>query len=282
MKFFTAILKLLGGALIYVLARTLAGIIWPFSPGFAAVPENETWLILPAFLLVGLAFSAIMRFYASHSLEKTWLLVLKTCVVFFLINTLQVQVETLYFLEAFPIITASDMLGVFVMGIISTILFVPACICMYRAGSAVKGADHVLRDYSLTKVWWRYALVVLAYVVLYFSFGLLAQLFPALKAEYAEWIINDTLLALLPLWQVARGILFCAIAVLLFIIFPVRSKALLGAVLSFTLFISLELLFPNNLMSPTLRVIHFFEINGSMALYALVAGSLVLKKRPAR
>ncbi len=281
MKWFSAAVKVLGGAMIYAIARAASGMLWPLSAGFSAIPENEAWFTLPALALVGLGYSMILRFYSQHSSEKTWVLALKTFAVFVLVNTVQSQVETLYFREAFPMITDADLAGVFVMGFITSILFVPACIFLHRAGFKTKAADPNPRDFYFGKAWWRYALSALAYLPLYLGFGMLAQLSPDLKAEYAEWVVNDRLLAFLPLWQVARGMLFAAATVLLFSIFSARSKAILGTALSLTFFISLELLFPNIIMSPTLRLVHFFELNGSMALYSLAAGFLLLKKKRA-
>lgn len=279
MKLMNATLKVLGGTMIYAVARAVSSVAWPLSPGFSAVPENEAWLTLPALLLVGLVFSLILRFYAVYSSDTTGKLILKASGAFFLINTIQTQVETFYFWEAFPIITKSDMAGLFIIGAIFSILFAPACILLQRAGQKTGASVPAERDYSFSRTWWRYALAVIAYVPLYLGFGMLAQLSPVLRQEYAAWIVNDSLVTLLPLWQVGRGILFAGIAVLIFSIFHSRKKAILGALLSFTLFISLELLFPNILMSPRLRLIHFIEINASMVAYALVSGSLMLIKK---
>lgn len=278
MKLMNATLKVLGGAMIYAVARALSGIVWPLSPGFSAVPENEAWFTIPALLLVGLVYSLILRFYAKNSSAPTGRLILKASGSFFLINTIQTQVETFYFRKAFPLITDSDMAGLFVIGILFSILFAPACILLHRAGEKAGDRVPAERDYSFSRSWWRYALAALAYVPLYLGFGMLAKLSPVLREEYASWIINDRLVSLLPLWQVARGTLFAAIAVLIFSIFPSRNKAILGASLSFALFTSLELLFPNILMPPTLRLIHFFEITASMVAYAFVSGYLLLIK----
>lgn len=281
MSTFKTIFKVVLGALVYFVVQAALGLALPMSPGVSAVPASEQWMTLPGLILVGLVYSAILLYYCRHSSRDTKELAALSAIALFAIGTFQSQIETWYFRKAFAVITDRDLVLLFVQGFVAAAVFAPAAVLLFRgrSGRAVDRSGEE-RDYSFDRRWWRYLLAALLYLPFYFGFGMLAQLAPVLGTTYAGWTADASLVALLPLWQVLRGGLFAGLAVLVISLFPRRGQAAFALSASFSLFLAIPLVLPSIIMSPSLRLVHFFEIFGSMALYSLTTVALVTKKGP--
>jgi hypothetical protein len=267
-------------ALVYFVVQALLGVALPLSPEFAAVPEGEKWMLMPAMILVALVLSAIVFYYCRRSSKGTLELAALSALLFFAIGSFQSQIETWYFRKAFAAITDRDLVLLFVHGLITSLVFAPLAVLVCRRGTAPgAGFPEGERDYDFDRRWWRYLLAALLYIPFYFGFGMLAQLAPVLGSTYAGWIADESLLALLPLWQLFRGGLFMGLAVLLISLFQKRAHAAFALSVSFSLFISISLAFPSSIMPPALRLVHFCEITSSMVLYSLCAIALLTRRK---
>jgi hypothetical protein len=292
MEKLTTALRVALCALAYSAIQAALGLALPMSPEFSAVPENERWMALPALFLVGLVYSAILLYYCRRSPMGSPALAALAGLVLFAVGTFQSQIETWYFRKAFPIITDRDLALLFVHGFLTAGLFAPAAVLILRGrafhargrvpragGRGAEAAAAVDRDFAFERRWWRYLLAALAYLPFYFGFGMLAQLAPVLGATYAPWIADESLLALLPFWQLLRGALFMGLGVLLTSLFSKRSHAAFALSVSFSLFISASLAFPSIIMPAALRAVHFCEITSSMILYALAVVALLTRRK---
>lgn len=270
------LLKIAAGALAFITARIISALVFPFSEGLSALPEADQAWIFPAMTLTALGFSTLLFYVRRGSALGQGRLIILSGLVFLTVNTLQTQIETLYFRSAFPMITDRDMVYLFLSGILTTLVWIPAALTLFGRKAGLEPGTE--RDWTWEKRPLRYALAALAYLPFYLGFGYLAQMSPALRAEYAEWIAVPELTAWLPLWQVFRGAGFLTISLVALSLFPRRRQGAWGLALMLSLFISLELLTPSVLMSTPLRLVHFCEITLSMVLYGLTLSRLVIRK----
>ena len=264
--------------LVFSVVKIVLGILITFSPGFSAIPEQEAWFLFPSMLIHGICYGILILYVCRKSYLPSLKLAAVLTPVFITLNVLLVNVETLYFHEAFPSITDADILKLFVLGVLFGVAYVPSAVFIFR-GKAVPEKDDTA-DFSLERTWWKYPIAALLYVALYLGFGFIAQLSPSLQQEYAEWIGGATdKVRMLPLFQIPRGVGFAASAVAIFLLFKKRRYAVTAAALLLSLLISIQLIGPNPLMSRSLRTVHFFEITLSMGIYGILSGVLLLRKK---
>jgi len=267
------LLKLFAGAVIYTAANIISNLILPMSQQMAALPPEEAWFALPSMVIAGFIYSAVILFVCSNSRKSGLRRTIQLTAFIIAVNVIMMQIETLYFQAAFPVITDREMTGLFIRGILVHLLFVPSAAALLHQKSI-----KLEKDFVWSSSWWKYALAVLVYVPVYLGFGMIAQLSPALQEEYAEWVLNSRLIQLLPLWTVFRGALWTLLVFVIVDLFIERKKAVIGVILIFTVFTAVGLIHPSVIMSPTLRVVHFFEITASMTLYGFISVKLISKR----
>ncbi len=196
--------------------------------------------------------------------------------VFYGVNTLMPQIETAYFITRLP---PSMLPRLFIAGIIMAVVFAPLAVLIL--GKARAHTNETSRDKRLKMPLGSWAtklsLIVVAYIVIYFTFGyFIAWKSEAVRAYYngtdpgnffthmANLLRTEPLLLLL---QAVRALLWAAIAV------PV-IKMLQGewwesgfaVALLFAVMTSL-LLLPNPLMPDEVRMAHLLETATSNFLF---------------
>lgn len=227
---------------------------------------------LIALLVASLLNAAVWTYVIRRSGWTGWKLVLTVFVVFYGANTLMLQIETAYFVTRLP---PGMLPRLFLAGMIIAAVFAPLAVLIL--GKAKREAD-VTRVKILAGGWpVKLALIVIAYVILYFTFGyFVAWRSPAVRAYYgggdpesfishiANLLRSEPLLFLL---QAVRALLWTAIAV------PV-IKMLKGAWWESGLAVALlfavvnsQLLIPNPLMPPEVRMAHLVETTTSNFIF---------------
>ncbi len=273
MSKFKFLIHLIAGALIYTLATILSTLIFPMSQELSTLPTGESWFSLPSLLIAGFIYSLVIYYLIKYSRKSGKKLLFQLTAVIIGVNVIMTQIETFYFQSAFPLITNREMAGLFIRGILIHLLYIP----LFFKLSKIKSASGS-KNFILSSSWWRYALSAIIYVPVYLGFGMIAQRSPALQAEYSEWMMKSSLIQMLPLWTLFRGVLWTLLAVLVSDMFDERKTAITSVILIFTVFVAVSLIHPSAIMSFELRLVHFFEIIGSMALYGFLAAKLVSKK----
>ncbi|HEX6284808.1 MAG TPA: hypothetical protein VFZ71_08035 [Pyrinomonadaceae bacterium] len=231
---------------------------------------------LTALVVVSLINAAVWTYIILRSRWTGWKLIVTVLLVFYGIGTVMPQIETAYFIQRLP----SGMLPrLFLAGIIMAAVFAPLAVLIL--GKARAHATETAKDSRLkmpVSTWLvKLSLIVVLYVVLYFTFGyFIAWKNDAVRAFYegsdpgnfithiANLLRDEPLLFLL---QAVRALMWTAIAV------PVIKmmkggwwEAGFAVALLFAVMTSL-LLLPNPLMPQEVRMAHLLETATSNFLF---------------
>lgn len=245
----------------------------------------EAATTLMALLVVSLIHAAVWTYVIRRSRWSGWKLIACVFFVTYGVSTLMPQIETAYFVTRLP---PGMLPRLFLAGLIIAAVFSPLAVLILgkiRPRTADAFADTRL---NMPATAWiaRLALIVVAYVVIYFTFGyFIAWRSEAVRVYYGG---NDPggffaqmghLLRTEPrlfLLQIARGLLWATIAVP--VIKMMKGKwweAGLAVALLFAM-TSSQLLIPNPLMPADLRMAHLVETLTSNFLFGwLVVAVLV-------
>lgn len=247
----------------------------------------EAGATLLALLIVSLTNAAIWTYIILRSRWTGWKLILVVFFVFYGVGTLQPQIETAYFVTRLP----SGMLPrLFLAGLIMAAVFAPLAVLIL--GKARHRENGPANDSWLKQplaVWIvKLAVIVVLYLVLYFTFGyFIAWKNEAVQTYYggtdpgsfithlANLLREEPLLFLL---QVGRALLWAALALPIIKLMKGRWwEAGLAVALLFAIVLA-QLLIPNPLMPPGVRMAHLVETASSNFLFGWLV-VLILRGR---
>lgn len=262
---FLAVTVLYFGSFVVVSGALLATTAQETAPADAGAT-------LVALLIVSLLNAAVWTYVIRRSSWTGWKLVLTVFVVFYGANTLMPQIETAYFVTRLP---PGMLPRLFLAGLIIAAVFAPLAVLILGKR---RPETHETRLKIIAGSWaGKLGLIVIAYLILYFTFGyFVAWRSPAVRAYYggsdpesfitqmASLIRSEPLLFLL---QAVRALLWTAIAV------PVIKmtkgawwESGLAVALLFAV-VNSQLLIPNPLMPPAVRMAHLVETTTSNFIF---------------
>ena len=247
----------------------------------------EAAATLAALLVVSLTNAAVWTYVILRSRWTGWKLILAVFFVFYGVGTLMPQIETAYFVTRLP---PGMLPRLFLAGLIIAAVFAPlAVLILGKARSRDGGwaSDSWLK--KPLRVWIvKLSLIVVAYLVLYFTFGyFIAWKSAAVRAYYggtdpgsfithlANLLRAEPLLFVL---QVVRALLWAALAVPIIRLMKGRWwEAGLAVALLFAV-VTAQLLIPNPLMPAEVRMTHLVETASSNFLFGWLV-VLILRGR---
>lgn len=246
------------------------------APASSGDVPAEAGAALQALLLVSLINAAVWSYVILRSRWTGWKLILTIFFVFYGVSTVMPQIESAYFITRLP---PGILPRLFVAGLIIALLFAPlAVLILGKAKTSTNQIAETSRLKMPAGAWIaKLALIVVAYVVIYFTFGyFVAWRNAEVRAYYggtdpAGFISHITSVLrqepMLFLLQALRAVLWTAIAV------PVirMTKGAwwetgLAVALVFAVMTS-QLLLPNPLMPPAVRIAHLIETATSNFLF---------------
>ena len=253
---------------------------------------SEAGAALAAILIVSLVQAAVWTYVIRRSRWSGWKLVLTVFFVTYGVATLMPQIETAYFVTRLP---PGMLPRLFIAGLIIAAVFAPlAVLILGKIKSHSTGPSVESRLTMPASAWlMRLALIAIAYVVIYFTFGyFVAWKNAAVVAYYGgndpgSFIthMRNTLRSepMLFVLQIARALLWTAIAIP--VIKMMKGKwweAGLAVALLFAM-TSAQLLIPNPLMPAEVRMAHLVETVTSNFLFGwLVVAILEQVHHPLR
>jgi hypothetical protein len=269
---FLAVTILYFGCFAVVSGALLATVAGPPAP-------EEASAALLALLIVSLINAAVWTYVILRSRWAGWKLILSLILVFYGVNTLLPQIETAYFVTRLPV---GMLPRLFLAGAIMAAVFVPlAVLILGKAKSQANGTSgHSPLSTPVGTLIARLSIIVIAYVLIYFTFGyFVAWTNPAVRAYYGgsdtgnfipqmRSLLRDE--PLLFLLQAVRALLWTALAVPVIKMMKGRwwesglAVALLFAVTSS------QLSLPNPLMPPEVRMAHLLETATSNFLFGWI------------
>jgi hypothetical protein len=231
---------------------------------------------LVALLAVSLLNTLVLGYVVIRSRWAGWKLVLAIFFVFYGVMTVMPQIETAFFLTRLP---PGMLPRLFLSGAIIAALFSSLAVLILgkRRSNPTESNRHSRLDMPVGEWVGKLLLIVIAYLVIYFTFGyFIAWKSAAVRAYYGgsdpgsflaqmRSVVRDTPL-LLPL-QVVRAILWTAIAVPIIRMMKGQWwEAGLAVALLFAVTGS-QLLLPNPLMPQEVRMVHLLETATSNFLF---------------
>jgi len=262
----------------FVVFSVVSAILLP--PPTTAPASDEAAAIFAALLTLCILNSSVIAYVLIRSRWTGVKLIITLAWVLFGVITLMSQIETFVFIRTLP------------PG------FLPRLVLAGAVFSAIFSALAVIlfgklrsKDTEVKTHWWtqlsarewivRLAIIAVAYVILYFTFGYyIAWRNPALVAYYGGSnsggfldqmlrVVRDT--PWLPLLQVGRALLWTALAIPVIRLMKGRWwEAGLAVALLFSVVMNTQLLLPNPFMPTTVRMSHMLETATSNFLFGWI------------
>jgi hypothetical protein len=242
------------------------------APASEQPAPAEAGATLLALFLVSLINAALWSYLILRSRWTSWRLILTVFLVFFGVSTVMPQIESAYFITRLP---PGMLPRLFLAGLIIAAIFAPLAVLILGKAKRSTNEPSPLKI-SIAKL----LLIVVAYLILYFTFGyFIAWKNPAVRAYYggsdpSGFISHITNLLrgepMLFLLQTVRALLWTAIA--LPVIKMMKGEWWergLAVALLFAVMTS-QLLLPNPLMPTEVRMVHLLETATSNFLFGWI------------
>jgi hypothetical protein len=234
----------------------------------------EAGATLLVLFVVSLINAAVWTYVILRSRWSGWKLILTVFLVFFGVGTLMPQIETAYFITRLP---PGMLPRLFLAGLIMSVVFAPLAVLTLGKAKAQASGYSRLTTTSLSGWIVKLSLIVVVYLLLYFTFGyFIAWKNPAVRDYYGgtdpeSFIAHISSLLrdepLLFLLQAVRALLWTAIAMpVIKMMKGARWEAGLTVGLLFAVMTS-QLLLPNPLMPAEVRMAHLLETATSNFLF---------------
>jgi hypothetical protein len=282
----------LGTMLAFVISLVIANILVPLSPEIMASAASASgFLSTPlAFLFNAAANALILVWVGRRSSFKGLALVGQLFVLSFGTQTFQTQIETGYFLPAFPLLHNNFELYVLILRgfMISLMLSLLATWMVggFSKRSRSQTAFTITSDAALRHTSW----LAVIYIGLYMLFGYFVawqvkelRLFYGGPAElngfFEQWGISLMAKPELPVFQYFRGILWMLCLVPLFLGFSgKRAELVILSALALALLPTAQLAFANPLMPAGVSLGHFWEVSISTGIFGALCAWFVPQK----
>jgi hypothetical protein len=276
-------------ALYFICFAAVSAALLP-SPSEQPAPA-EAGATLAALLAVSFLTAAVLSYVIIRSSRAGWKLMLTIFLVIYGVTTVMPQIETAFFLTRLP---PGMLPRLFLAGAVIAALFSPPAVLILGKWRPDRAEDESPTRLRMPAGEWvgKLSLIVVAYVIIYFTFGyFIAWKSAAVRAYYGgsdpgsflaqlNTVVRATPL-LLPL-QAARAILWAAIAVsVIRMMKGARWEAGTAVALLFSVVMCAPLLLPNPLMPREVRMVHLLETASSNFLFGWLTALVLLWPRRA-
>lgn len=269
------------------------------SPAAQQSDPGQAGAALAALLAVSFLNTAVLAYVILRSRWAGWKLILTIFFVLYGVTTFMSQIETAFFVTGLP---PGMLPRLFLAGAIIAALVSPlAVLILGRRKPAKDGAkdeSHVRLNMPFGEWVGKLCLIIIAYVIIYFTFGyFIAWKSAAVRAYYGGHDPGSLLAQmssvmretpwLIPL-QAVRAILWAAIAVPVIRMMKGQWwEAGLAVALLFGVVMNTQLLLPNPLMPREVRMVHLLETATSNFLFGwlivlVLCGRRRSEREPAR
>jgi len=288
-------LQWLGAFVAFILSLIAANIISPI-PQFIMekIPEAGFMYDPAAMLFNGAINATILLWAARRSSLKGFALAGGLFVFSYLAQIFQTQIETAYFLSAFPLLHGNfEVYRLFLRGAITSAIFA-LLVTLIAGGFSRKRREATKFTVHAERFLKASAWLGAAYLVLYLLFGYYVawqsqelRVFyggPAALNSFADQILT-TLMSKpeMPFFQYARGILWVACLIPLFKGFTGgRVELITLSTLALALLPTAQLAFANPLMPAEVSLYHFWEVSISTGIFGVLCAWFVPTKVEAK
>lgn len=276
----TPLLQGLGSLVGFLLCLVITNLLLPLSKEIMAAVSASGFLPTPlAFLLNGGVNALILVWAARRSSAKGFAMWIQLLVLSFGAQVFMTQIETGYFISAFPLLHGNfELYRLVLRGLVTSALFTLLVTGMVGGFSNKPRPETVFKvgtdNFVKTGAW-----LAAIYIALYMVFGYYVawqsqelRLFyggPAVLNSFAEqWGLSLMQRPELPVFQYFRGLLWILCLIPLFMGFAgKRVELVLLSALALGLLPTVQLAFANPLMPATISAYHFVEVSISTGIF---------------
>lgn len=287
--FLTISLKIIALSVVYAVCLLVALTIGMSGVTVAAPPAEDARMNILAWPVVSLLNAAVLAFVILRSRWSGWWLSAAVFVILYGAHTFLAQIESLAFLSVRNLLPPGLVPALFIAGAILAALFAPlAVLILGKWRQPAPGAESNRRLQMPLGEWlWKIALIVVAYELLYFTFGYyVAWRNPAVQAYYGGSDEGTFLSQManyfratpwMPFFQALRACLWLLIA--LPVVRMMKGKpweTALAVGLCYAVLMNAQLLFPNPYMPRAVSMAHMVETASSNFIFGIIVGLLLL------
>lgn len=210
-------------------------------------------------------------------------------------QTFMTQMETEYFRSAFPAISDTEMMRLFLRNLLTLAAFLPLAFWLFGRFRSEPGAKTQLPLPAAPRgLLFKLPVLGVAYVFVYFLFGyyvayrsesvrLLYSGSAELPTFWGQLAVASAERPMIMPFQFIRGLLWAGLAALLLAFLRRgRVEAILASTALFAVLPTAQLVLDNPFMPAAVRYAHFVEVGSSMALFGALAAWLLTASRQAR
>jgi hypothetical protein len=286
---FLILLQFLGAMLAFVISLMISNAISPLSPAITEAGKSATGFLSSgsAFLFNAAANALIMVWAARRSSFKGLAMLAQLFVLSFGTQVFMTQIETGYFLSAFPLLHDNFQLYNLVLrGLITSLLFC-VLVTLICGGFSKKTRPQASFYVSAANAVKQGAWLALVYVALYLLAGYFIawqlkdlRLFYGGPAElngfFEQWGLTLMARPEFPVFQYFRGVLWMLCLVPLFMGFSSkRAELVVLSALALALLPTAQLAFANPLMPAAVSFGHFWEVSISTGIFGALCAWFV-------
>jgi hypothetical protein len=284
-------LQWFGAVVAFIVGSLVANAILPLPQAILdAVPAAGVFSGPVAMLFSAAVIATILLWAARRSSFSGLGMWLQLLVLSFGAETFQTQIETGYFITAFPLLQGNFVVYLLILrGLVKSIVFVLLLFLLvggFSRKSRPEARFRVTVDRAVKAASWLAAV----YVVLYLLFGYyIAWQSQELRLFYGgptqlnsltnQWLATLMNMPELPVFQYFRGVLWLLCLIPLFKGFSGRRLELvILSALALAYLPTVELSYPNPLMPAAVSIMHFWEVSISMAIFGALCAWFVPRR----
>ncbi len=283
------ILQGLGAMLAFILSMLAADIVAPLSPEIMAAAKMASGFLAPslAFAFVAAANALVLVWAARRSGARGLAMLGQLFVLSFGAQVFMCQIETAYFISAFPLLQGNfQVYNLIWRGLLTSLLF-SVMVTWICGGFSKKPRAQAAFSVTAGNFVRQAAWLPVVYIILYMLFGYYIawqvkelRLFYGGPAElnglFDQWRLTLMSMPELPVFQYFRGVLWVLCLVPLFLSFSGnRIELVVVSALALALLPTVELAFANPLMPAAVSLGHFWEVSISTGIFGALCAWFV-------
>ena len=283
------ILQAIGAMVAFLVSLIISNMIAPLSPEITAAGASASGFLSTgmAFMFNATANAVILVWAARRSSFKGLAMIGQLFVLSFGAQVFMTQIETGYFVSAFPLLNGNFQLyNLILRGFLTSLIF--SLLVTWMAGGFSKRLRPqtnftVTNDNAVKQGAW----LTVVYIILYMLFGYFVawqvkelRLFYGGPAElngfFEQWGLSLTAKPELPVFQYFRGILWMLCLIPLFKGFSGKhTELIILSALALALLPTAQLAFANPLMPAAVSLGHFWEVSISTGIFGALCAWFV-------
>ncbi|MCL2764556.1 MAG: hypothetical protein FWD40_04680 [Treponema sp.] len=278
---------------IHALIFMIGNSVMPFSPGFKELGTSSDPMGL-LFLLINSGWACFtIYFIIRHTHYRGRQLFFNLLFIMFFVQCFMTQIETLFFGNAFPVLTKIDIILIMLASLLPLLAVIPLTMKLFITSKEVKDENTgVIKQpfLDIKCMFIRFGIIGVIYLFVYMIFGyFIAWQFEELRIFYTGsseklgffgQLLNNLLTnpVIYP-FQIIRGILFSLFIFPLVKMVNKNKTVFITSVGLVYLSTAVLLIIPNVLFPDMVRYGHLIEMTSSMLLFGIIAGNIMWRNK---